>query len=589
MLRPTLGFLIFTTLFVPGVLLGQDEPTPKIDVFVGYQWLNPGGTVPTFVANPPVGTRLPSMPKGFGATVTYNFDKYLGLSFDAGHNWQDIGHETTASVGPRLMWRGDAMNMFVHTMLGWNQLEAGFLKKNEGLGAVLGGGMDFALWHGISWRVFEADYVWSPHRYSDVVPTDSPNLRHVQLEGARLRTGLVFSYGGEKPQPVTAACSVQPSEVMVGEPITATATVSNANPKHTLAYQWSSDGGKITGKDNTASIDTNGVAGGSYTATAKISDPKSKHMPEVSCSAKFTVKEPPKNPPTISLSANPTSVQPGGTVSLTANCTSPDNVPVTVSDWTASAGKVTGNGTSATLDTTGAQPGSIQVGANCSDSRGLNASGSAQVAVEAPPPPPQPSAETLRLEARLALHSIYFATAKPTEKNPNGGLVPSQQATLTTLASDFQKYLEIKPDAHLILEGHADPRGSVEYNQALSERRVAATKNFLVEHGVPAADIELKAYGKQRNLSNDEVKQSIENNPELTPEERQRITRNMRTIALAANRRVDVTLSTTGQTSVRQYPFNAADSLTLIGGREAEYKKKAPKRAPRKTAPRKKQ
>jgi hypothetical protein len=42
----------------------------------------------------------------------------------------------------------------------------------------------------------------------------------------------------------------------------------------------------------------------------------------------------------------------------------------------------------------------------------------------------------------------------------------------------------------------------------------------------------------------------------------------MRTILLASNRRVDVTLSTTGQESVRQFPFNAADSLTLIGGRE---------------------
>jgi hypothetical protein len=127
----------------------------------------------------------------------------------------------------------------------------------------------------------------------------------------------------------------------------------------------------------------------------------------------------------------------------------------------------------------------------------------------------------------------------------------------------------------------------VEYNQALSERRVERTKNFLVEHGVPAGDIEVKAYGKQRNLSDEEVKQSIDNNPELSPEERQRIARNMHTIILAANRRVDVTLSTTGQTSVRQYPFNAADSLTLIGGREAEYKKKAPKRAPRKRAPKK--
>jgi len=79
------------------------------------------------------------------------------------------------------------------------------------------------------------------------------------------------------------------------------------------------------------------------------------------------------------------------------------------------------------------------VNASCSDSRGLNSSASIQVNVEVPPPPPGPSPEQQRLEARLALHSIYFPTAQPTIKNPNGGLLASQQQTLTSLASDFQK------------------------------------------------------------------------------------------------------------------------------------------------------
>lgn len=303
---------------------------------------------------------------------------------------------------------------------------------------------------------------------------------------------------------------------------------------------------------------------------------------ETSCSAKFTVKEPPKNPPTMSLSANPTSVQTGGTASLSASCTSPDNVPVNVANWTASSGTVSGTGNAATLNTAGAQPGAITVNASCSDSRGLNTSASTQVNVEAPPPPPQPSPEVQRLEARLALHSVYFPTAQPTPTKPNSGLLPSQQQTLTSLAGDFRKYLEAKPDAHLILEGHADPRGSAEYNQALSERRVNITKNFLVSHGVPEDHIEVKALGDQHNLSAEEVKSSVEQNPELSTEERGRITKNMRTIILASNRRVDVTLSTTGQTSVRQFPFNAADSLTLIGGREGAVKKAPAKKRTKK-------
>ena len=120
---------------------------------------------------------------------------------------------------------------------------------------------------------------------------------------------------------------------------------------------------------------------------------------------------------------------------------------------------------------------------------------------------------------------------------------------------------------------------------ALSERRVERTRSVLVENGVPAGNIETRAFGAQHNLTPAEVRSSVEQNPELTPGERQRILRNMRTIILASNRRVDVTLSTTGQTSVRQFPFNAADSLSLIGGREtkaAPARKAAPRAKARK-------
>jgi outer membrane protein OmpA-like peptidoglycan-associated protein len=198
--------------------------------------------------------------------------------------------------------------------------------------------------------------------------------------------------------------------------------------------------------------------------------------------------------------------------------------------------------------------------------------------VESPPPPP-PSPEILRLEARLALHSIYFPTAQPRVEQPNGGLLASQEQTLVSLADDFKKYLETKPDAHLTLGGHADPRASVEYNQALSERRVERVKGFLIEHGVPAANLETKAFGEERNLTEAQVKEAVEQNPELTPEQRQRVLSHLQTIVLASNRRVDVTLSTTGQQSVRQYPFNAVDSLTLL---QQEATKKANKPAARK-------
>jgi hypothetical protein len=154
---------------------------------------------------------------------------------------------------------------------------------------------------------------------------------------------------------------------------------------------------------------------------------------------------------------------------------------------------------------------------------------------------------------------------------------------LVPIAADFKKYLAVKPDAKLTLEAHADPRGSDELNQALTERRAARVKKFLGEQGVPAESIETRAFGKQVQLSADQVKKSIESDPSLTPEERKRLLRNLKTIVLAQNRRVDITLTAPGvetEQSVQEFPFNAVDVLTLVGGRE-KPKTTAPK-TPRK-------
>lgn len=558
----------------------QSDSNPKYDFFVGYQWLHPGGTVPALNGDPanPTPFQVPDESKGFGLAFTYNFDPHWGVEADLGQNWGNDNYETTYSVGPRFIWRTDNANYFLHTLVSLNRVSVGGLNTGNGVGAILGGGMDLPIRKGFAFRLFEADYVWARHNYSDFAAPEFPDLRRPSFEGVRLRTGIVFSWGGAPGVAPAASCSVQPGEVLVGEPITATVTISNFNPKHTVTYEWSGTGGQISGKETTAQIDTSNATPGSYTVTARATDAREKNNNVASCSANFTVKPlPPKNPPTISISASPTSLQAGGTVNLSANCSSPDSVGVSVANWTASSGTVSGSGSSATLNTTGAAPGSITVGATCTDTRGLTAQASTHVMVENPPPPQVDKA----LEARLALHSVYFVVNQPLATKPNGGLLPSQQKTLISLAADFKKYIETTPDAHLILGGHADHRGSVEFNQALSERRVNRVKSFLVEQGVPEANIETKAFGKEHNLTTEEVQGEVESNPELSSEERQRVLRNIVTIRMASNRRVDVTLSTTGQTSVRQFPFNATDALTLIGGRESEAKKKA---APKKPA-----
>lgn len=165
-------------------------------------------------------------------------------------------------------------------------------------------------------------------------------------------------------------------------------------------------------------------------------------------------------------------------------------------------------------------------------------------------------------EVKLSMRSVYFPTDRPRTLKSEKALLPSEQETLASIATAFKQYLTVHPDAHLILAGHADKRGPEAYNKPLSERRALLAKKFLVEQGVPEANIETQAYGKEKNLSADQVKQLLEQNTSLSAEERKKLMQKFPTIVLAYNRRVDLNL--TGQESAIQYPFQSPDFARLI-------------------------
>lgn len=551
--------------------VAQEPAAPKWEIFGGYSFFYPGadihGVQPGGVL--PVSSQLESNPRGAGASLSYNFNRWLGLTADvsgdrnSGESGLADRIDDTAfynlSLGPKITFRSPHFSPFLEALGGDHRLSPDAFHAINKLGFMAGGGLDVNLSRHIALRLIRADYVFSTYRYGTHASTLTTDIR-----GARLQAGIVFLWGGERTViPPSAACSVQPIEVWAGEPVTATAEASNFNPRRTVTYNWSGPGASAGATGATTQIDTAGLQPGSYQITASLSDGRKNGA--ASCRASFTVKTP--HPPQISCSADPASVPMGGTSAIRSNASSPDGRSLTYG-YTTSAGTISGNDSTATLNSSGAQPGTINVTCTVSDDRNpaLMASASTSVYLQ-PPPPPPPLPDVSAIEKRLALHSVYFATAKPSEEKPDGGLLPSQERTLTTLAGDFRKLLESRPDARLTLEGHADPRGGVEYNQGLSERRVDRTRRFLIEQGVPAANIETKAFGEQQNLTDAEVKDAIERNPELSPQDRQRVLRNMRTIILASNRRVDITLHHTGQgaqESVREYPFNAADSLTLL-------------------------
>jgi hypothetical protein len=453
--------LAVVVMALPAVTFAQSDTVPKAELFVGYQWLNPGGDIPDG-NTPPLAFHLPSISQGGGASLAYNFTKYWALEGDWGINGNRNALVNTGTIGPKLTFRGsEGVNFFLHTLGGFERMSIKNGGSSNGPVAILGGGMDIKVWKPITLRLFEADAVIGRQNWSDVVPPTEGSLRRPTYWGARLRTGIIFNIGGAPELAVAASCSIQNSTVMVGEPIHVTVAGSNFNPKHTLKYSWASSGGKIEGKDTGAMIDTNGMSAGEYTATATITDPKSKKNNTASCTSKFTVK--PLNPPQISCSASPSSVQAGTASTISCTCSSPDNATVTVGGWSSSGGSVSGSGNSATLNTTGASPGSITVNATCTDSRGLTASTSASVNVENPPPPPPPPPQASKLNQ-----------CDYPNKNKPWRVDNTCKAALDDVAGKLQQ----DPDAKLVVVGNAAPN---EKRKNLAAERAVDVKFYLTQ------------------------------------------------------------------------------------------------------------
>ena len=73
-------------------------------------------------------------------------------------------------------------------------------------------------------------------------------------------------------------------------------------------------------------------------------------------------------------------------------------------------------------------------------------------------------------------------------------VTPDGEATLQEQAALLQQY----PQVVVTIEGHADERGTREYNLALGERRADAVRNYLIALGIPSDRVQVVSYGKER-------------------------------------------------------------------------------------------
>ncbi|MGA9060748.1 MAG: hypothetical protein WB341_03680 [Terracidiphilus sp.] len=284
--------------------------------------------------------------------------------------------------------------------------------------------------------------------------------------------------GCKKQPPITLACNASAPAVYPGDPLTVTATAGSVSTKtnNNVIYSWSGDG--VTGNGTTATVNTASMAPGSYTAKANVKEGKKgkeglKPGQSADCSADYTVKA--FEPPTISCSASPSTIKPGDSATITSVGMSPQNRPLSYS-YTATAGTVTGSGTTAEYSSAGAPTGAVGITCNVSDDKGHTVSADTSLTITAPPPPPPPP-------HTQALCSISFATDKKRPMRVDN----EAKACLDQVALDLKQQTDAK--AVVVGEQTADEAAKTAKEQKYAAKhKHAMVDQFAAQRAVNAKD-----------------------------------------------------------------------------------------------------
>jgi hypothetical protein len=217
------------------------------------------------------------------------------------------------------------------------------------------------------------------------------NLRDLNdRSGFVIKVGI--DYWPEKTAPVnhppTISCTQDKDMVYFGSNDAVTLNCTGSDPDNDpLTYTWSSSCGKVDGTGPQVRWLSAGVPVGSCGITTKVDDGRGG---SAGANSSVRVEEKPNHPPTISCSADRTSVFAGEKIHITTNASDPDGDPLTYT-WRTNGGQLSGSGAAADLDTSGLAPGNYTVTVRVEDGRGGAADCSLTVEVKAVPPPPQAS------------------------------------------------------------------------------------------------------------------------------------------------------------------------------------------------------
>jgi hypothetical protein len=487
--------LAFVALF-PAALASQDAAKPaakaaaeqtasKWDIFLGYSYLAPYAKIPGTVSGAP-GSTYGQINWGGMISFARYFNKNFGIVLEGDEHMQSedwpLG-DNQASFNSNDDMSGGAAGAiyriptlhftpFVQALVGGEYVGGVYQNDTWGPQVSFGGGLDINLGKHWAWRFGQTDFQYF-------------HVDGVSIDAFRLSTGIVYHIGSiVPPPPITLACSASPSSVYPGDPITVTATAGAVTPKLNVVYSWSGTG--VTGNGTTATVATGSMASGPYTVKGEVKEGKPgkeglRPGQTADCVASFAVKS--FEAPSISCSANPTTIKPGETSLISAVGMSPQNRPLTYS-YSATAGTIDGNGNSATFSSAGAPTGDVAITCNVSDDKSQTATANTSVTIAAPYIPPVPHSQ--------ALCTISF---EKDAKRP-GRVDNEAKACLDDIALSLQKQSDAK--AVLVGESTAEERTAKQMKkhakgegaENLAAQRAVNTKDYLVtEKGIDASRI----------------------------------------------------------------------------------------------------
>jgi len=196
-------------------------------------------------------------------------------------------------------------------------------------------------------------------------------------------------------------------------------------------------------------------------------------------------KATPAKPSIVSFAAEPSAIERGQASTLRWNVTG-DTTEIRIEP---AIGSVNPTGNRQVF------PGSTTTYTLTASGPGGSASSTATVNVTAPaPPPPPPPTEKTRSFTEILSSDVQDAFFDYDQSS----IREDARAVLTRNADVLKAAFQTFPSAIVVVEGHADERGSAEYNLGLADRRATAAKEFLVQLGVPADKLKPVSYGKER-------------------------------------------------------------------------------------------